>query len=124
MVAAGATISIGGAIALVKSISGPELSAALIDVTCLASTAREYLASPIPNSGKVSCSMFYDPAAAGVIAARAAVAAGTEVACVITLSDDTDFTFDAYVENFKINVGGVDEAVTCDIDLQISGAIT
>lgn len=125
IVAAGATLSIAtNNVGCIKSISGPELSVSLIDITCLADTARKFLASPIPNSGKLSLSVFLDPDDVGAIAARTAVGTGAKVACVLTLSDATTATFDAYVEAWKMNIGGVDEALSADIDLQISGAIT
>ena len=125
IVAAGATLSVGASnVGFIKSISGPELSVSLIDITALSDTARKFLASPIPNSGKLSLSVFLDPDDVGAVACRTAVGSGAIVACVLTLSDATTASFNAFVESWKMNVGGVDEALSADIELQISGVIT
>lgn len=107
-----------------RTFSGPELTAALIDVTHLASTAREFLTSPIPNNGKVSISVFTKTSDTQHKLLRDAVSAGTKYGFQVEFSDGAKFKFIGLVESFKINAGGVDEALTTDIELQITGAIT
>ncbi len=135
IVAAGATVGVGAlvsgalpttftTIGEVKSISGPEITSSMIDVTHLASTGREYLPSPIPDSGKLSMSMWLKPTDTQHKLLRDSVQAGTKLGFKVTLSGGANSKFIGAVESFKINVGSVDEAVTADVELQITGAIT
>lgn len=112
------------AIGLVKNFSGPELSTATIDVTHLLSTSREYLTSPIKNNGKCSFSIWLSPNDTQHKQLRTAVGAGTKLGFKCELSDGSSSEFLGFVETFKITSGGVDDAVSCDVEIIITGDVT
>lgn len=97
-------------------------SAATVDVSCLESTSREYVAG-LAESGEVSLTLNLTTNDEGQIVLRDAYASGSTKAFLLTLSDGMTLEFDATVTSYNLSLG-VDEAATLDVTLQISGDIT
>jgi hypothetical protein len=108
----------------VNTLAGPDGSASEIDVTDLASTAKEFLMG-LKDSGSVTMEILYIPANVVHTALRANWDARTLTGFQITFTDSpaTLWTFNAYVQNFAISAG-VDAALTGSITLRITGDIT
>jgi len=134
--AAGATITVTGnvfvPIGQVKSFTGPSGAAGIIDITNLASTAKEKLVA-LRDEGQVSMDVFLDLANATAmhIALKDDRAARELRKFDIKLTDESTtagsqpsaLNFSAYVTNYSI-AGSVDNAVTASITLEITSAIT
>jgi len=110
----------------VMSISGPDGSASEIDVSNLASTAKEFVIG-LPDNGSVSLEVSFDYASATanhdtLITSRTAQTLDT---FQIRLSDSpqTTMTFTAYVTQFSLSLG-VDDKVGATFGLRISGGVT
>lgn len=108
----------------VVTFQGPGGEAAEIDVTNLKSSAKEFIMG-LPDEGDVSLSLNLDPQDAQQTALRADRAAQTLRNFRITLTDSgaTTVSFAAYVKGFSIS-GGIDDKVTADVALRVSGALT
>ena len=118
----GATISHDGdPIGEVITISGPGGSASIIDITHLGSSAVEKLLG-LPDEGQVTLECNYVAADVGQVSCRAARAARTSAEVIITLSDASTLTFDAYVMGFSISQG-TSQQVKVSITLEIDGAV-
>jgi len=111
-------------IAQVVSISGPDGSAAEIDVTALDSTAKEWLMG-LPDEGSVSLEVIHDPSDTQHEALRTARANQTVKNFQIKLTDSpqTIYSFSAYVPTFSLSMG-VDDAIKASYSLRITGAVT
>lgn len=121
----GTLISVGGSnVGNVVSVDGPSGSAAEIDVSDLDSTAREFIMG-LPDEGNVSLEVNYDTENVPQETLRAARAARTSVAIVLTLTDspETTFTFTAFVIEFSLSAA-VDDVVKASITLRITGSVT
>jgi len=121
----GTTLSVGGAVADVLRISGPNVSAATIDTTSLGSVHRSFVGGII-DSGEMSFDISYDPNSNTVIEnlfdnSASAIPAAT--ACVITFSDSSTWTFSAVLSGFDLGVE-MDDKVTASISMKATGAIT
>lgn len=112
------------AIPEIKSFSGPGGSASVIDVTDLASTAKEKRMG-LADEGQLQLTINYIPDNTVHMALRADRAARTKVPFQIAFTDagDTLWTFQAYVTGFNVT-GGVDGVVEATVTLEITGAIT
>ena len=115
-----------GEVGQVMSITGPDGSVTEIDVTNLASTAKEFIIG-LPDEGSVSLDVSWDHASATaqhdfLWTARANQ---TEIGAQIRLSDSprTTMTFQCFVTTYSITLG-VDEKVAATIGLRITGAVT
>ena len=129
----GASITLTGhtmaAIGEVAGFNGPNGAANVIDVTHLASTAKEKLIG-IRDEGQVSLDIIYDTnATAFHTAMRIDRQARTRRIYDITMTDNgTLFSqpsahyFDAYITNFSIT-GAVDDVVKGSITLEITSAV-
>lgn len=129
----GATIAVGNGaspevfttIANITGIGGPNLEAPDIDVSDLSSTFREYLLG-LPDAGTLELSGFYSQANTQHQTLRDAVQAGTAYNFKITLTEGSPLetvTVSARVMAWSMNIA-VDEAVSMEMSLKISGAPT
>lgn len=111
-------------IAQVVSISGPDGSAAEIDVTALDSAAKEWLMG-LPDEGSVTIETIHDPANAQHEALRAARADQSIQNFQIKLTDSpqTVYSMSCYITGFSMNLG-VDDAVKASYTLRITGPVT
>jgi hypothetical protein len=112
----------------VISITGPDGSAAEIDVTNLASSAKEFVIG-LPDNGSVQFEVSFDYASAtakhdDLLTARNTVPQVLQE-FEIRLSDSprTTLAFSAYVSTFSLSLG-VDDKVGASFSLRISGAFT
>lgn len=112
------------AVANVKTFNGFDGAASDIDVTNLASTAKEFRLGLIDN-GMLSLSMDLDRGDAGQLALQAAQVASAQKAFKLILPSGATPTasFNGYVKKFAID-GGVDNVVKLAIDIKISGAVS
>lgn len=108
----------------VTSIDPVGSQRALIDVTTLCSTAREYKLA-LKDGQEINVEAFYDPADAVMAQLRAALDDGTVTSFKIILSDDspgTEITFDALVMNWSIGAA-IDNVYPLRITLKPTGPI-
>lgn len=108
----------------VSSINGPSGSATIIDVTDLASAAKEKQMG-LMDEGQVTLDMNYLPDNAVQEVLRAARAAKSLMVFKITFTDTapaTTFTFYGYVTSFQVSAG-VDNPLKVSITLEITGAV-
>ena len=126
----GATITAAGtatpntytAIANVQDFSGFDGSASEIDVTNLASVAKEFRLG-LTDAGQLSLSINQDNADAGQLAVRAALVSGAVKNFKILLPSGVAASFAGFVKKFGAS-GGVDAVVKSSIDIRITGAVT
>lgn len=108
----------------INSITGPDGTAAEIDVTDLSSTAKEFKMG-LADEGSVTLEGFFKPSDTQHAALR--TKRNTRVTgnfqIVFTDSPQTTWSFAAYVPTLSITAG-VDAALTGSITLRITGAIT
>ena len=114
------------AIGQVMTISGPDGSASEIDVTNLASTAKEFVIG-LPDEGSVQLEVSFDYASATAMHDKLHTARSSQVLQTfeIRLSDSpaTVIAFSAYVVTFSLSLG-VDDKVGATYGLRITGAAT
>lgn len=119
--------SVTTVIAEIKSISGPEMSKEMIDVTSLSSENgyREFIPS-FKDGGNVSLSMNFTRTGYDAIKADFdAVGADALIQYTITLPDTagTQIIFNGYVQDLPTNIT-FDDAVTLDVTIKVTGEIT
>ena len=105
----------------VVSFSFGDGEASDIDITTLASTAKEYRQG-LQDFGNLSLELMRDPNDVGQAAMEAAKAAQATRQVVITLPSGDIATFNAYVKSLS-SAGGVDAVVTGTANLKVTGAI-
>lgn len=110
-------------IANVKDFNGPGGQASVIDITNLASTAREKRMG-LPDEGQLTMSLDLDPDAATHILLRNARTSRTRCEFRITLTDTTPttLTFFGYVLGFAVQ-GSVDDVVKATVTIEIDGPV-
>lgn len=111
-------------IAEINSFSGPGGSVSVIDVTDLASSAKEKIAG-MNDNGQLSFECNFIPSNAQHLALRTAKENGTQVPVKIVFTDtgNTEWAFDAIVTGFSVS-GAIDGVVKGSVTLEISGSIT
>lgn len=112
--------TVGGVI----SFSGFDGEAADIDVTTLASTAKEYRQG-LQDFGNFSLEVNRDPDDAGQAQALTQKAAQTTSTCVLSFTDVATLnvaTFTAYVKSVSLS-GGVDDVARGTINMKITGSV-
>ena len=111
-------------IAEIVSFNGPGGSVSVIDVTDLASSAKEKIAG-MNDNGQLSFECNFIPTNTQQAALKTAKEAGTQVKVKLVFTDTgtTEWTFDAIVTGFSIT-GAVDGVVKASVTLEISGSIT
>ena len=110
-------VTVGG----VQSFSGFDGESTEIDITTLASTAKEFDIG-LEDFGGFSMTVIYDGSDTGQAAIMAAKTAAATREMVVTLSDSSVATFDVVVKSFS-KEGGVDGVVTGTINMKITGAV-
>lgn len=112
------------AIPEVKSFNGPGGSASVIDVTDLASAAKEKRMG-LQDEGQLSLTLNYIPDNAVHMGLRTDRANQTlrNFRIVFTDTGDTQWDFAGFVTGFTVS-GGVDNVVEANVTIEISGAIT
>jgi predicted secreted protein len=111
-------------IAEINSFNGPGGSVPVIDVTDLASAAKEKRPG-MNDNGQLSFECNFLPGNAQHAALHAAKKAGTTIKVKLIFTDDeaTEWTFDAIVTGLSVS-GAVDGVIKASVTLEISGAIT
>lgn len=107
----------------IKTISGPDGSAPLIDVTDLDSTAREYKTG-LKDEGSFQLTIMYIPTNAVHITLRDAWSDRTTMRFRVTFADSgtTVWEFTGIVQNMSGNIN-IDSVVESNITIKISGEI-
>lgn len=100
---------------------GPTGTASIIDMTNLQSVAK-IKRMGLPDEGKFTLAINFQPDEVGQLAVRAARTARAEKSFRITYSDLSTATFSGYVLGFTTS-GSVDGKVAGSIDIEISGAV-
>jgi predicted secreted protein len=124
----GTTLTInGGDVAEITSVSGPGMSAKMIDVTNHASTSgwAEFVQG-IKDGGEISLEgNFYPGDADGQVALHTAFNNGTVDAYVITLPTAfaTSLSFSGLVQKYEI-VPAIDKQVGFKVSIKVSGVVT
>lgn len=113
----GSAVTIGG----IVSYSGFDGEATDIDITTLASTAKEYRQG-LQDFGNFSIELMRDPSDVGQSEMETAKAAQETREMILTLPSGDIATFDAYVKSIT-SAGGVDAVVTGSANLKITGAV-
>lgn len=106
----------------IKTFSGNDGEASEIDVTNVQSTAKEYILG-ITDPGHMQWDFDYKKGDAGQDACAAAKVSGALKTFKITLSDNTAYTFSAFVKKFDIK-GGVDAVYKSTMNLRVTGPVT
>lgn len=108
----------------VKSISGPSGSASVIDITTLASTAKEKMMG-LKDEGQVSLNINFNPSEATHLALLTARTNKTKTNFQLHFTDasNTVYNFAGYVLSVPVN-SGVDAVVEGSVTIEISGEIT
>ncbi len=106
----------------VKDFTGFDGSASEIDVTSLASTAKEFQLG-IVDSGQFSMNIDQDNSDAGQIALRSKQASRLIANFKLVLPNGNTASFTGFVKKFGTQ-GAVDAAVKSSVDIRITGAIT
>ena len=109
-------------IANIKTFSGFDGSASEIDVTNLASTAKEFRLG-LTDPGQFTIEIDYDGANAGHVALRSKQVSGLLSNFQLTLPNAAVISFTGFVKKFSL-AGGVDAVAKTSVDIRISGAIT
>ena len=108
----------------VISFSGLDGEATQIDITTLASTAKEFRQG-LQDFGTFSMEMFRDDDDAGQDAIKTAQAAQSTEQMVVTLPDQNTLnvaTFNCFVTSFSLS-GGVDDVSRATANFKITGAV-
>lgn len=114
-------LSVAQTVGGVVSFSFGDGEASDIDITTLASTAKEYRQG-LQDFGNLSLELMRDPNDVGQAAMEAAKSAQATRQVVITLPSGDIATFNAYVKSLS-SAGGVDAVVTGTANLKVTGAI-
>lgn len=123
VVGEGTTLDIGGAITQVLSVSFSGYSVGEVETTNLASTNKTFRASQQPDPGTMSATLQYDDSAHSSITDLMETPGSSLTACVVTFSDDTTFSFNAFPMSFEVGAE-IDGNVEAEVELRISGGIT
>lgn len=109
----------------VVSFQGPGGQAPVIDITTMASSAKEKLMG-LPDEGQLSLNILYNPDDTVHVALRADRASRARKQFKITFTDTAPamaWTFYGYVTQFNVK-GGVNQAVEASVTIEIDGVIT
>lgn len=110
-------VTVGG----IVSFDGFDGEASDIDITTLASTAKEFRQG-LQDFGNFSMDLMRDPQDPGQIELEAAKAAQATREVVLTLPSGDIATFNAYVKSLTAS-GGVDGVVTGSCSMKITGSV-
>ncbi len=113
----GSPVTVGG----VVSFSGFDGEASDIDITTLASTAKEFRQG-LQDFGGFSMELMRDPQDVGQIELEDAKSNQDTRECVLTLPSGDIATFSAYVKSLSSS-GGVDAVVTGSCSMKVTGEV-
>lgn len=113
----GSPVTVGG----IVSFKGFDGEAKDIDITTLASTAKEYRQG-LQDFGKFEITLMRDPFDAGQQELENAKEAQATRACVLTLPNGDIASFQAYVKMIDVS-GGVDKVVEGTCNMKITGPV-
>lgn len=105
----------------ITAFTGFDGVASDIDITTLASTAKEFRQG-LQEFGKFSMNLQRDPNDNGQRELFIAMAAQSSRGCVLTLASGDTATFTAYVKSVTSD-GAVDKTLTGKCDMKITGAV-
>jgi len=108
-------------IGCITSFDTPAASRDEIDVTCLASDAKEFALDLVDN-GTATFDLIFDDCDDGQEALTDQLDEDEACEFVITLFGGTTITFDALVQSFQLS-GSVGSAVTGSVTLRVTGAV-
>jgi hypothetical protein len=116
------------AIAQVLEISGPEVTVGAKETTNLASTVKTYRAQ-LPDSGKVTFSIQYDPASTTHTALTTAVNTFPQAAVnwkmlFNTVAGTDAAAFSAFITKFAPKGMNTEDNLEADLELQVTGLVT
>jgi hypothetical protein len=107
----------------ITSIDGPGGSNSEIDVTSMDSTSKEWR-NGLRDSGEVSLELNFVPGNVGQVDLRLQQAElNTPGDYVLTLSNNTEISFSAFVRDFRIS-GAVDDKISASCTLRVTGDVT
>lgn len=115
--AASAPVAIGQVI----SFSGFDGEASEIDITTLASTAKEFRQG-LQDFGNFSIELLRDPADLGQIELLSAKALQATRTFILTLASGDVATFEGFVKSLT-TAGGVDAVITGSASIRVTGAV-
>jgi hypothetical protein len=120
----GASPEVFNAVGQIVNIDGPTGSAPVIDVSNLASTAREKNMG-LPDEGQITLSLQYDPDDTGQTRLKTLRTNRTAGNFKINMSDSpaTVLSFSGYVLEFSRSFN-IDEVVMGSATIEIDGAVT
>jgi hypothetical protein len=110
-------VTVGG----IVSFTGFDGEASDIDVTTLASTAKEFRQG-LQDFGNFSIDLMRDPQDLGQIELEDAKENADIRTCILTLPSGDIATFEAYVKSVSA-AGGVDAVVTGTANMKITGSV-
>lgn len=113
----GSPVTVNG----IVSFDGFDGEASDIDITTLASTAKEFRQG-LQDFGNFSIELMRDPQDTGQIELEDAKANQATRECVLTLPSGDIATFNAYVKSLTAS-GGVDGVVTGSCNMKITGSV-
>lgn len=121
-------LDVGGeytTIADVVSISGPSQTVGTVETTDLASSAKEYLPT-ILDAGEITATINYDPGTAthanlSDLLSSPAVK-GWKI--IFSNTDGSVYAFNGILTGFSVSGVAVEEIVTAEISIKLSGAVT
>jgi hypothetical protein len=115
----------GNTVGKVRSFSGIDGEASEIDVTTLASTAKEFRLG-LDDAGSFSAEFLVDYTDTGQDSLRSAAASGAVTAFTLVLpsSPNVTLSFNGYVKMAQKVEGAVDGVVEGSASIKISGAVT
>ena len=122
----GTTLSVGGTnITQLVNVTAPQMENPEIDTTVLSDTWRNFIAS-IPDGGELTFTVNYDASTAVHGTLTTNFAAGTSSAWVVTFADTGAATvgFSGPITGFSWGEAAVDNLVTAQVTVKVTGAIT
>jgi hypothetical protein len=116
------------AIAQVLEVDGPDVTVPAVDSSNLSSVVRAYRPG-LPDSGKLTFTIQYDPAGATHTALTTAISAFPQALVVWTLLFNTvggadSAAFSGFLTKFHPKGMNQDDNLEADVEIQASGAVT
>lgn len=106
-------------------ISGNDSSVDEVEITAIGDTHKRFRPSKISEAGTFSFTVYYDPSVAVHQTIRTLADTPATKPWDIVFSDDTSFSFDAFVTSANITGGNRDaEEITMEVECRIDGAVT
>jgi hypothetical protein len=104
------------------SVDGPGIASNDIDGTDLDSAAMEYTPG-LPDMGELTLTLNFKPGSVSHQLMFSLAANPVLEPWQLQFPDGTKFPFDAYVKSFKVSGMAVNEKITAEVGLKLSGTI-